>query len=215
MRHTQENLERLNDLVEELNKQLRHLKRQAEAAERYTDLKQQERTLQAEIKVLNWQTLNQQLSEQENPLAQCQLVQEQQLAKLRELETSIEKSRLDNHQANAIRDEAQKQYYGLGTEIARLEQRLQNLQEQMLRWRKEQEQAEFSLQELEEHTEEQRQHIEELTEELIQLQPQVAAGKQAVQGTEQTIASRRACYAQRPTTLGYISNRICAIYCRK
>ena len=40
MKRTQENLDRLNDLVEQLTKQLRHLKRQANAAERYKVLKQ-------------------------------------------------------------------------------------------------------------------------------------------------------------------------------
>ena len=189
MRHTQENLERLNDLIEELNKQLRHLQRQAEAAKRYAELKQQERTLQAEIKVLHWQALNQQLNAQEGPMAECQLAQEQQLAILRELETAIEKSRIDNQEANTVRDEAQKQYYGLGTEIARLEQRIQNLQEQLLRWQKEQEEVESAYQELEEHTEEQRQHIEELAEELINLEPQAAAAKQAAHSASQILQS--------------------------
>ena len=70
---------------------MRHLKRQAEAAERYTELKQQERQLQAEIKVLQWQALESQLAAQEAPLTKYQLIQDEQLARLREIETSIEK----------------------------------------------------------------------------------------------------------------------------
>ena len=64
MKRTQENLDRLNDLVEQLTKQLRHLKRQANAAERYKVLKQEERLLQAQIKALNWAQLQHQLQTQ-------------------------------------------------------------------------------------------------------------------------------------------------------
>lgn len=187
MRHTQENLDRLNDINEELTKQLRHLKRQAEAAERYTELKQQERTLQAQIKVLQWQGLSQQLANQQAPQAQCQLVQEEQMANLREIETTMEKNRAEHLDVSARRDEVQKQFYGLGAEIARLEQRIQHLQEQILRWRKEQSEVESLCQELADHTEEQRQNIEELNAELAQLAPQSAAAKTAAQAAGQKL----------------------------
>ncbi len=50
--HTRENLERLNDLREEVEKQLRHLQRQAATARRYQALKQDERKLTAELLAL-------------------------------------------------------------------------------------------------------------------------------------------------------------------
>lgn len=187
MRHTQENLDRLNDLNEELAKQLRHLQRQAEAAERYTQLKQQERSLQAEIKVLQWQALGQQLAGQEAPLNQYQLRQDELTTRLREIETSLEKTRVEHIEVNAKRDEVQKQFYGFGAEVARLEQRIQHRQEQMLHWRKELTEVEEQCQELEEHTEEQRQNIEELNAELMSLEPQSAAAKTAAQTAGQTL----------------------------
>ncbi len=187
MRHTQENLDRLNDLNEELSKQLRHLKRQAEAAERYSELKQQERILQAEIKVLHWQKLSQQLLDQQVPLAQCQLVQEQQTALLREVETRLEKNRLEHHEINAQRDEIQRNFFAMDKEIARLEQRIQSLQEQILRWRKEQQEVEQLYHELEEHAQEQRLNIEELQTELGLLAPQTAAAKTTALAAGQTL----------------------------
>lgn len=45
IKHTHENLARLNDLRSELEKQLNHLQRQAQAAEKFKTLKQEERTL--------------------------------------------------------------------------------------------------------------------------------------------------------------------------
>jgi chromosome segregation protein len=45
MRHTRENLERLNDLRDEVGKQLQHLERQAATAEKYRALKADERSV--------------------------------------------------------------------------------------------------------------------------------------------------------------------------
>ena len=193
MRHTQENLDRLNDLNEELSKQLRHLQRQAEAAQRYTELKQQERLLQAEIKVLQWQALAGQLAGQETELAQCQLRQDQQLSQLREVETAIEKTRAQNTEIRVNRDEIQKQFYGLGAEVARLEQGIQYRQEQQQHWRKELEEIEIRHLELEDHADEQRQTIEALTTELTGLEPKAAEAKSAAQTAGQVLqaAERR------------------------
>lgn len=43
IRRTQENLERLTDLRDELGRQLQHLERQAQSAEKYKAYKQEER----------------------------------------------------------------------------------------------------------------------------------------------------------------------------
>ncbi|MBS0398981.1 MAG: AAA family ATPase, partial [Proteobacteria bacterium] len=50
--HTRENLERLTDVREEVDRQIRHLQRQAATARRYQTLKDEERKLQAELLVL-------------------------------------------------------------------------------------------------------------------------------------------------------------------
>ena len=49
MHHTRENLARLADLRDEVEKQIKHLQRQAQVAEKYRTLKQQERQLEAEL----------------------------------------------------------------------------------------------------------------------------------------------------------------------
>lgn len=47
--HTRENLERLNDLRQEIDKQVSHLQKQADAADRYTRLKEEERNVRATL----------------------------------------------------------------------------------------------------------------------------------------------------------------------
>lgn len=58
IRHTQENLDRLNDLREEIGKQLEHLKRQARQAEQYQILQEERRVKDAECKALQFRELD-------------------------------------------------------------------------------------------------------------------------------------------------------------
>jgi energy-coupling factor transporter ATP-binding protein EcfA2 len=62
IRHTRENLSRLNDIREELDKQLKHLDRQAKAAERYRVLKEEERQLTAQLYALKYGALEAELA---------------------------------------------------------------------------------------------------------------------------------------------------------
>ena len=65
IRHTVENLERLADIRDELGRQLAHLKRQAKAAERYRELKEQERRRSAELFAIRIDDLSAQLQQSE------------------------------------------------------------------------------------------------------------------------------------------------------
>ncbi|RLA03077.1 MAG: chromosome segregation protein SMC, partial [Gammaproteobacteria bacterium] len=49
IKHTRENLDRLNDLLEEIDKQLDKLKRQSRAAARYKELTEEERQVKGEL----------------------------------------------------------------------------------------------------------------------------------------------------------------------
>ncbi len=59
MADTRENMARLQDLRDEVDKQIRHLQRQANVARRYQELKNQERTLTAELLALRLRELEQ------------------------------------------------------------------------------------------------------------------------------------------------------------
>jgi chromosome segregation protein len=58
MKRTIETLERLTDIREELDRQLQHLQKQADAAEKYTNFKAEERQLSAELLAIEWQELD-------------------------------------------------------------------------------------------------------------------------------------------------------------
>jgi chromosome segregation protein len=124
LEHTQENLNRLNDLREELSKQLKHLQRQAHAAERYKTLKQEERLLKAQLQTLRYQTFQEQLHSQ---LDAIQSVEEQlQASQLeqQQLSAQIVADRADQTQARLNFNNFQTDYYELGNNITRLEENL-------------------------------------------------------------------------------------------
>jgi len=187
IKRTQENLDRINDLCEELAKQLRHLKRQSNAAERYKDFKEEERLLHAQIKALQWQALNAQASLQDENINTQTLQHEEQLANQRHVETDIEKARVAQIEATDQQNEVQKRFYSLAADIARIEQRIKDAQEQTLRWKAELEEADALWQELTESTAEHQDQIQELSEELEQLSPSASDFQAAAASAQEAL----------------------------
>ncbi len=125
MRHTRENLDRLNDLREEIEKQLNRLKRQANTAERYKKLKEEERRVKAELLCLNWQIQDTETREREQELKVKETRLDQLTAELRAAEVSLEKLRAEHTEANEAFNKVQGHYYRLGGDISRTEQSIQ------------------------------------------------------------------------------------------
>lgn len=181
IRHTQENLDRLNDLREELTKQLRHLQRQSHAAEQYKTLQQEQRLMHAQMKALQWAAFETQLSESNEKISALVLEHESQLTQQRECETNIEKSRLSSQTFFDEKNDIQKKFYGLGAEIARLEQQIQHKQEQIKQWERELNESESLFDELTHQATAQTEQIEIITEELDHLKPQANDLQQIMQ----------------------------------
>ena len=126
IQHTRENLERLKDLREEIEKQLTHLQKQAKDAERYKNLKAEQRKVNAELLALRLSALRKEVADQEHALREKQIALEAAVAAQRSAETSIEKLRVELADRNERFSLVQGSYYKVGAEIARLEQSLQH-----------------------------------------------------------------------------------------
>lgn len=137
MRHTQENLDRVNDICEELAKQLRQLKRQASMVERYKIYKEEERLLSAQIKALKWKVLEKKLVECDQTINQQNIFLEEKQSDQHWIESEIEKVRERLIKLNKKYNAVQKRYYGTDADIARLEQRIQNTKDQTQQWKTE------------------------------------------------------------------------------
>jgi chromosome segregation protein len=153
IQHTRENLERLADVRDELGRQLERLRRQATAAEKYRELKAEERRLQAEHGALAWRTLDAQARAREARIREQEIVLEALVAEREAAAAAIERLRASHGEASDRLNEAQRRCYAVGAEVSALEQRLQHGREQARRQRAELEQIDRNLDEARRHLE--------------------------------------------------------------
>jgi chromosome segregation protein len=123
--HTRDNLNRVADIREELEKQLQRLERQAKSAERYTALKEEEKICRAEILALKWGEYTEHQSVKQRELQDLAVRYEQQQSVLVgcNTERTILNEKLQDAHDNS--QQIQAAFYQLGTEIARLEESIQ------------------------------------------------------------------------------------------
>lgn len=174
IKHTRDNLDRLADVREELGKNIEKLKRQAATAQRYKELKAQERKLKAELTTIKWLGFNQQLTQVEQQLRE----QETELEKYHAAQLGDQRVLLELKEqavtARAEQEQRQQQYYQLGASISKLEQQIvsQRQQQQMLHSQLQQKQQ--SLQEFSRHQQTDLQQLAELAAQLDALEPETA-----------------------------------------
>jgi len=129
IRHTRENLERLTDLREELERQLQKLKRQAAAAEKYKEFRGEERELKAQTLSLNWQLLRDKSSGQRDLIARLEIDVEAAIAEQLAIDAKLEQLREDHIEKTDTFNNVQASYYGLGADISRLEQSIEHCEQ--------------------------------------------------------------------------------------
>ena len=173
IRHTRDNLERLEDLREELGKQIDHLQRQANAAERFKSLKAQERRTAAELLLVRLKTLDGELNERKRRLAARQLDLDAVRTHQGEIETRIEKLRVEMSERSDTFSSVQGLYYKVGADIARLEQSIQHRNADLHRRSNELEQTELQLSEVSGHISDDEVALEKLDELLGRLNPEL------------------------------------------
>jgi len=145
---TRENLDRVRDVRDEVDKQLEHLKRQARTAERWQQLKAEQARKEAEVKALELRAAQAELEVQAGAVRKAELAIEERLAQQRHTELALEQGRESHAAAAAQVNQVQAQVYQVGSEIARIEQQIQHrkqLAEQLERARSETERAHAEL----------------------------------------------------------------------
>lgn len=173
MRRTQENLERLSDIREELDKQLQHLHRQAQAAERYTELKKDERLYKAQLQALQWRDLDENAQFFQQHINQYELEVEEAVTKQTELDALLEQLFVENGESRESFEQIQSRYYGLGAEIARCEQSLSHQREQYNKLQEELQQSQKDMAQVQHILQEDQDKQQQWQEELIMLEPEL------------------------------------------
>jgi len=129
MRHTRENLERVEDIRKELDTQLQRLKRQSRAAARYKELRAEQRLVHAQLHALRWQALAEQVADEDTTLRRLETDLEAKRAEQREVEAAIEQLRQSRSESTDRFNEVQAAFYSLGAEIAGVEQAIDHARE--------------------------------------------------------------------------------------
>ncbi len=190
IRRTHENLARLTDLREELERQLERLHRQAQAAEKYQEYKAEERQLKAQLSALRWQALNDQVGQRESVIGNQEISFEALVAEQRNADASIERLRDGHHELSERFNQVQGRFYSVGGDIARVEQSIQHGQQRLRQLQDDLREAERARLETESHLGHDRTLLATLGEELAMLEPEQeltsAAAEEAAAALEES-----------------------------
>ncbi len=189
IRHTRENLERLNDLNQEIEKQLERLKRQSEAAERYKQYKETHDRLEGELSALRWQVLRDQLEEKANSVRTFATSLEEKFSLRASLDLALEKLRIVHTEKMDIWKAEQGQFYDIGTQIARVEQTLTHHRERWQALEQDLVQAERNYQQTVLQIEQDEMQYAELKENLEGIQPENTDAELLLQNSQKTLLS--------------------------
>ncbi len=187
IRHTRENLERLDDIRLELDKQIAHLQRQARTAERYTELKKEERLKKAQLQALRWDAIDARAKEQEALIREKELTLEQFIAQLRMTEAEIEQSRELHIDANDEFNNVQGEFYRVGAEIARVEQAIAHAREKHQQHTDDLAQAELSFTSMNEHLQDDIEQQQQLIKQLDEIEPEFEQSSELEQQSTQML----------------------------
>jgi len=183
IRRTRDNLDRLNDLREEVEKQIKHLQRQKRQAERYKELKQEERILEAELLAIRLGDLQRDLDGHEQTLSQSQTALEAAVAAQRSVEAEIEQARARQVEEAEAFSAAQGRVWAVQSEISRLEQALAHARETRDRQQEDLQVAATQLAELSREIDADRAQLQELESSLERLAPDLDQARAAEQAT--------------------------------
>jgi chromosome segregation protein len=186
--HTRENLDRLNDLREEVEKQIRHLQRQAATARRYQTLKEEERRMLAELLALRLQSLDLEAQVRDATMMSCDTAMHGQIADLREAEAQIERVRDDQAAKADALNVIQARFYEAGAEVTRVEQSIQHAREMRQRQQADLQQAESQVVELSAVMQRDRSELESLAQQLATMAPDLDAAHGRETATSQGLA---------------------------
>jgi chromosome segregation protein len=183
IKHTRENLERLDDLREEIGKQIEHLRRQARAAERWQELKTEQTRKDAELKALELRRYESELAQMSSTLAAQETELERIVADQRQVEAALEAVHAGQAEASERFNAVQAESYRIAGEIARIEQTLAHQRELAERLTRQQAESTQTLAELEGHLQADRDQSGQLAGVLAEAEPRLAQAREQADRT--------------------------------
>ena len=184
---TRENLDRVRDVRDEVDKQLEHLNRQARAAERWKAYKEEQTRKEAELRALEYRALKGQRDGEGQGLSAAEIEIEKRLAEQRQIESQIEGVRERHIEASEHLNAVQADVYKVGAEIARVEQQVRFNKETADRLHRAQQDAEREHTELAAHIATDREQVETLRMALAEGEPKLESLQQMQDDTGESL----------------------------
>jgi chromosome segregation protein len=200
IKSTRENLDRVRDVRDEVEKQLDHLNRQARAAERWKAYKEEQTRREAELRALEYRVLDRQRQGEGSGLREFELEIEKHTATQRNVEAQLETVRERHQGASEHLNHVQAEVYKVGAEIARVEQQVRHNRDLAERLTRAKSEADRELEELQGHISTDREQIESLRMALAEGEPRLEALQQIQDETteaQRATESRLADWQQR------------------
>ena len=188
IRRTRENLERLTDIRDELTRQLERLSRQASAAEKYKQYKEEERLKGAQLKALRWKGLDVQVKQLDHVIGELDVSMEAKVAEQRHVDAEVERLREKHHEVQERFNEVQQHFYALGAEVARLEQSIQHQRERKQQLYEELDQVRASWKEGDEHLRIDSEKVAELDAILAEREPELEMVSEQQEASSEALA---------------------------
>ncbi|RLA46609.1 MAG: chromosome segregation protein SMC, partial [Gammaproteobacteria bacterium] len=193
IRRTRENLERLTDIREELARQLQRLERQSKAAEKYEELKKEERLLRGQLLALRWLDYNGQVDQRTKVINDATLKNEALVTEKTRCDTQLEKLRLNYTECSESFREVQGRFYAVGAEVARVEQSIKHANDRAEELRQDLEQTQRNFAESEQHLREDKTREKGWQAELQELVAQLGKAKsEESSSSEQQMSAEQA-----------------------
>ena len=179
IKNTKENLDRIMDVLEEIEKHIKHLNRQAKTAERYGRHKDDERRTSAELLALRTRDLDDNANTADRKLGDRKTRLEAAIAQQRKQEAGIESARVCQSERSDEFNVVQGRFYKVGAEIARLEQSIEHAHELRERQTRDLDQAGQSATEIRDHIDKDQSEIAQLEVTLKELVPGLEQARQS------------------------------------
>jgi chromosome segregation protein len=188
IRHTRENMDRLLDIREELGKQIAHLQRQANSATKYKEFKQQERQLKSELSALKWKKFHGQVETLTSEISKLETELEARIADQRHADSQIEETREKHIELTEDFNSTQGRFYGIGADIARLEQGIAHKKERRVQLNEDYQHVSTSLKHLLDQMDQDAGQVEELQAKLLESEPELEIQQQAMEQAQEVLA---------------------------
>ena len=124
IKRTKENLHRVSDLQDEIDRQLLKLKQQVKSAETYNELKDKEKKLNSLLKTFNWQQKTEAAAKLNLSIKEIELEIEKVNSNKQGIQSTIDKSKVRQDEIQLEINKTQEEFYSSGAKLSKSEQEL-------------------------------------------------------------------------------------------